>query len=196
MNLRTVLAPLMLLIWPAACDRPPASARATAPRSRAPRPSPHESAVAHLVGVWIGDTAHSPLGPFPMALAFDRQADGAVHSRLQGKDGMYLDFRFHRDGDTWILTEEGYLPSLGTQTHTLVPAAGGAGARWVDREDPKALVVDVHVDRRTMRMDTRLRGKDHARFVMRRAEGEAAEQVRAALARERAAAADTLSSPR
>jgi hypothetical protein len=195
MNLRSILAPLVLFVLPAACDRPAPSPRTAVPRPRATRPSPHESAVAQLVGVWLGDTARSPLGRFPMALAFDRGADGAVHTRFVGDGGMYLDFRFHREGDRWLLTEEGYLPDLGTQAHTLVPAAGGPGARWVDRDDASMLVVDVVVDRRTMRMDTRLRGKDHARFVLRRVEGEKAKQVRAAIARSRPAA-DTVSSPR
>jgi hypothetical protein len=197
MNLRSLLAPFALFASPSACDRPAPVLRASVARPPAPRPSPHEDAVAHLVGVWLGDTAHSPFGPFPLALAFDRGADGAVHSRLVGHGGMYVDFRFHRDGDTWLLTEEGYLPDLGTQTHTLVPVAGGPGARWVDRDDAGALQVDVVVDRQTVRMDTRLHGEDHARFVMRRVEGEEAEQVRAAIARSRpAAGGDAVSSPR
>jgi hypothetical protein len=185
-----LLAPL------AACGAPEPSARASAPSPRPPRPSAHAAAVADLVGVWAGQASHTPLGPFPMALVFDRAADGAIHARLDGQDGMYLAFRFHRQGDDWLLTEEGFLPGVGKQLHVLVPVADGAGARWVDREDAAALALDIQVDRKTLRMATRLRGEDHARFELRRMEGEAADQVRARIARPAAPAGAALSSPR
>lgn len=185
---------LPFLLAPLAACGAPEPAPSSAPSQPKPRASAHAAAVADLVGVWAGQASQTPLGPFPMALVFDRTADGAVHARLEADDGMYLDFKFHREGDTWLLTEEGFLPGVGKQLHVLVPA--GDGAQWVDREDAAALAVDIQVDHEVLRMATRLRGQDHALFELRRLEGEAAEQVRAGVARPAAPAGATLSSPR
>ncbi len=184
---------LSLIASVAACGAPAPAGRST---GKPPPPALHARAVADLVGVWAGQATRTPLGPFPMALAFDRTADGAVHTRLDGADGMYLDFRFHRDGESWLLTEEGYLPGLGAQKHVLIPVPGGAGARWVDRENAGVLAVDIDVDRRTLRFATRLRGKDHARFELGRMEGKAADEVRARIAASAPRRAGALPSPR
>lgn len=188
------LISLSLLTSLAACGGSAPAGRANQ-KPPAP-PAAHARAVADLVGVWAGQATRTPLGAFPMALAFDRTADGSVHTRLDGADGMYLDFRFHRDGQTWLLTEEGFLPGLGVQKHVLVPVQGGPGARWVDREDAAALAVDIDVDGRTLLFSTRLRGKDHARFELGRMEGEAADKVRARIAASAPKRDGAVSSPR
>ncbi len=185
------LVSLSLLLSLSACAGP-------APARHADRqpPAPHARAVADLVGVWAGQATRTPFGAFPMALAFDRTADGAVHTRLVGAKGMYLDFRFHRDGQTWLLTEEGFLPGIGGQKHVLVPVPGGPGTRWVDRQDAAALAVDIDVDGRTLLFATRLRGEDHARFELARMEGKAADEVRARIAATAPKTAGAVSSPR
>src|SRR5215510_9514635 len=70
---------------------------------------PHADAVAGLVGAWQGKVLGTPLGDFPFAIAFAREASGDIHGRAENGPGMYLDFRFHQLGPTWTLTEEGAL---------------------------------------------------------------------------------------
>jgi len=183
--------PLSIVIALFACDAPAPSSHSPAP------PTEHSTAIASLPGVWAGRATRSPLGAFPVALASERAGDGSVHARMEFKGGAYLDLRFHRQGDAWLLTEEGYLPSLGTQSHTLVPVPGGPGARWVDRRDPATLAVDLDADQRTMILAARLRGKEHARLELERVEGKAADEARARIANGQPLPAGTaLSSPR
>jgi hypothetical protein len=164
----------------------PSSPAASAPASP---PAPHASAVDALVGVWLG-TGDTPMGDIPIALAFDRAGDGAVQARLDGPGGMYLAFRFHRDGGRWLLAEEGYIPGAGVQRHVLVPAA--PGARWVDQDDATVLAVTLDVDDRTLVFATELRGAPHAVFRLARVTGGRADEVRRRIA---ASAAAGVSSP-
>ena len=124
----------------------------------------HANVVQQLVGNWVGK-GDTPLGEMPIALDFKREGKD-VHARLGGGD-MYLDFRFHRDGERWLLTEEGKFPGLGVQRHTLVPT--GATARWVDRQDAKLLEVQLDLRGADLVMTTLLRGEPHATFRLSRA---------------------------
>ena len=126
-------------------------------------PPVHARVVDSLVGSWVG-TGDTPFGEMPIALDFKR--DGAdIHARMGDAD-TYLDFRFHRDGDRWLLTEEGKFPGLGVQRHTLEPA--GNDARWVTR-DPKLLVVTLELREPELVFTTILRGEPHATFRLTRA---------------------------
>src|SRR5689334_11372724 len=128
-----------------ACAGTPAKTPApTTPAGPVAVADPHATAVDGLVGAWQGQVLGTPLGDFPFAIAFEREASGDVHGRADNGGGMYLDFRFHKLGPTWTLTEEGALPDVGTQTHTLVPAPNGDdGVRWVDRDDPTYVEIGV-----------------------------------------------------
>ena len=124
----------------------------------------HARVVENLVGSWVG-TGDTPFGEMPIALAFER--DGAdIHARM-GEADMYLDFRFHREGDRWLLTEEGKFPGLGVQRHTLEPAGGDA--RWATR-DGKLLVVTLELRDPALVFTTTLRGEPHATFRLTRAQ--------------------------
>lgn len=122
--------------------------------------------VDKLVGVWVGK-GDTPFGEMPIALEFKREGRD-VHARM-GDGDTYLDFRFHRDGARWLLTEEGKFPGLGVQRHTLVPAGD---ARWVDREDAKLLVVTLELREPELVFTTTLRGEPHATFRLARARGQ------------------------
>jgi hypothetical protein len=145
----------------AACHNAPAT----------PPPDPHAVIVDHLVGVWTGDAIGTPFGDFRFALAFDRTPAGAVHARLDGTPGMYLDFTFDRDK----LVEEGAIPNVGKQTHTL---AAVRDTHWAD----PTLDVDVALTGDSLVMTTLVRGKPHAVFRMRRQTGAVAAKVREAIA--------------
>ena len=136
------------------------------PRSPAP-PSPHDRAVAGLVGSWAGHARGTPFGDFPMAIAFDRDGTG-IHGRLDNGHGMYLDFRFQREGGRWLLVEEGAIPGAGAQHSTLAPVAAAGAPRWADRDDPSRLAVAFAVDADTLTMTTTLHGAPHAVFELRR----------------------------
>ncbi len=172
---------VLLLLVTAACGahREPPRATPPAPPQTREVVDDHATAVDKLVGVWLGDGS-TPFGEIPIALEFSRQDDGAVQARLAGP-GMYIDFRFHRDGGRWLLTEEGKLPGAGVQTHVLIPS--GPGARWVDREDAKVLEVVVAVEDDAVVFATRLHGEDHATFRLKRVSGPRADDVRRAIAR-------------
>jgi hypothetical protein len=143
----------------------------------------HAAAVDDLVGVWRGTAVGTPFGDFPFAITFDREPTGDVHGRLQARPGMYLDFRFHRDQSRWVLIEEGAIPDVGTQSGTLAPVPGTAApARWTDG-DPGHLAVALAVTADALEWTTTIDGKPHAVFKMARARGEAAEQIRQAIAR-------------
>jgi len=130
---------------------------------------PHAAAVDDIVGAWQGQVIGTPLGDFPFAIAFDREASGDIHGRADNGGGMYLDFRFHKVGPMWTLTEEGALPDVGTQTHTLVPAAAGAdGPRWVDRDDPGYVEIAVAVAGDDLVLTAKVHGEAHAVFRMHR----------------------------
>jgi hypothetical protein len=136
---------------------------ACAPSSGTPPAQPVEpidrgqTIVSGLVGAWQGRAEGTPMGDFPMALRFAAEPDGAVHARLDGEGGMYLDFRFHRAGTTWLLTEQGAIPKLGVQSHTLMPTGPGV---WSDQD------VRVEVDERGDRVtwSTSVHGRPHAVF--------------------------------
>jgi hypothetical protein len=157
-------ASLVFVVF-AACHNTPATPPAT------PAPDPHAAIVDSLVGVWTGNAIGTPFGDFPFALAFDRTPSGAVHGRLDGTPGMYLDFTFDRAK----LVEEGAIPSLGKQTHTL---AATTGSHWAD----STLDVDVAVTAESLVMTTLVRGKPHAVFRMQRQIGARAAKVREAIA--------------
>lgn len=143
----------------------------------------HATAVDDLVGVWRGTALGTPFGDFPFSIAFDREPTGDIHGRLEARPDMYLDFRFHRDQARWVLIEAGALPDLGKQTETLAPVSGTAAtARWSDG-DPAHLAVAIAVTADALEWTTTIDGKPHAVFKMARARGEAAEQIRQALAR-------------
>ena len=112
-------------------------------------------------------TAESPIGPFPFAIDFAREpATGDVHGRAE-RDGMFLDFRFHKAGPKWLLVEDGEIPGVGRQTHTLVPAdPGPAGPRWVTADDPS--YVDVAFDLRgdSLVLTAKIHGEPHAVFEL------------------------------
>jgi hypothetical protein len=136
-----------------------------------------------MVGVWLGTAVDSPMGDFPVAFAFDRDAAGDVHARLDDGRGMYLDFRFHRAGGAWQLIEEGSIPGVGVQRHTLVPDPTAGTARWVDQADPALLSITVGGTGDRVEWTTVLRGEPHVGFALERKVGPEAEQIRAALAR-------------
>jgi hypothetical protein len=140
------------------------------PAPRAPAsvqvPSAHAAVVQDLVGVWVGK-GQSPMGELPIALEFKREGNDV--RAIFGGGEMYLDFRFHREGDSWLLTEEGKFPGLGVQRHTLVPI--GATARWVDREDPTLLDVTLELREPNLVFATKLRGEPHAVFTLARSRG-------------------------
>jgi hypothetical protein len=137
----------------------------------APPRDPHLTIVDNLVGVWTGNAIGTPFGDFPFALAFDRKPPGVVHARLDGTPGMYLDFTF---GDN-ALVEEGAIPNVGTQTHTLVAVNG---THWADA----SVDVDVALTGDTLVMTTLVHGKPHAVFRMQRQTGAVAAKVREAIA--------------
>jgi hypothetical protein len=172
-----VVVPAML-----AAVAPTATVEAVAPAAAAAAPSAHDRAIAELVGVWAGSAMRTPFGDFPFAIAFDREASGDVHGRLDDGRGMYLDFRFRRDGGRWMLVEEGAIPGAGTQGKTLAPAAGDAAARWTDGE-PAYLAVELVVDAEVLVMTTTLGGEPHAVLRMQRVRGETADRIRQAIAR-------------
>lgn len=150
-----------IAIATAACAEP--AAPPTAP------PSAHQRAATDLVGRWRGQATETPFGPFPFEIEFAREADDAVHGRLDNGQGMYLDFRFHRDRTGWALTEEGAIPNVGVQKHTLIPAGDGPdGVRWEVPGKPGYMDVALAVDARAFKMVTRLHGKVHAVFELQR----------------------------
>src|SRR5215212_3795067 len=167
---------------------PPAAAVNATPPAAAPASlaNPHGRAVADLVGVWAGDAIGTPRGDFPFAIAFDREAGGDVHGRIDDGRGMYLDFRFHRDGARWLLVEEGEIPGAGRQARTLVPAAGGNAPRWIAERSPGSgaqprgiaepahVTVELAIDAGALVMTTTVGGERHAVFRLQRARGEAA----------------------
>lgn len=124
-------------------------------------PDPHAQIVDHLVGTWAGQAKGTPFGDFTFRLAFARRSDGAVHARLDGGGGMYLDFTFRHATAGWMLVEEGAIPSVGTQTHTLAPAGD---THWTDA----TLDVDLRVTADTLAWTTLVRGKPHAVFALHR----------------------------
>jgi hypothetical protein len=164
---------LLLTLLPGCADTPARPAPAAA--------DPHGRAVDGLVGVWAGNAVGTPMGDFPFAVAFDREADGDVRGRLDDGRGMYLDFRFHRDGARWLLMEEGQIPSIGKQARTLAPVEGGGAPRWLDGE--ARVAVELAVDDATLVMTTTLGGERHAQFRLQRVRGGAAERIRPAIAR-------------
>lgn len=145
-----------------------AATQEPAPPAPAPvlAPSPHAAVVQNLVGTWVG-RGQSPMGEMPIALEFKREGND-VRAVLGGGD-TYLDFTFHRDGDRWLLTEEGKFPGLGVQRHTLVPI--GATARWVDREDASLLEVTLELREPNLVFATKLHGEPHATFTLARSGG-------------------------
>lgn len=179
------LIPLILLAT-SACHETPAPAAPTQ-TAAAPAQSQHDAAVERMVGVWLGTAVDSPMGDFPVAFAFDRDPAGDIHARLDDGKGMYLDFRFHRAGGVWQLIEEGSIPGVGVQRHTLVPDPKTAdAARWVDQADPALLSITIGTiggagDR--VEWATVLRGEPHVGFALERKVGPEADQIRAALAR-------------
>jgi len=122
---------------------------------------PGAATVAHITGTWVGMAEGTPLGDMPFALAFARDADGSVHARADDGKGMYLDFRFVQRPGTWVLVEEGAIPSIGVQTHTLTP---DGAAHWRDKDVDVALDVTGDV----LVMATTVRGKPHATFKLKR----------------------------
>ena len=108
----------------------------------------------------------------PIALVFDRQPDGGVHARLGSRGGMYLDFRFHRERDAWLLDEEGPTPGAGTRRHVLIPE--GPGSHWVDRDDAAQLAIDGGRRELAGISHATARREDHAVFRLRRVTGDEA----------------------
>lgn len=139
---------------------------ATPAPARVLEPPLHAAVVQNLVGNWVGK-AQSPMGEMPIALEFKREANDV--RAVLGGGNTYLDFRFHRDGDRWLLTEEGKFPGLGVQRHTLVPI--GATARWVDRDDASLLEVTLELREPNLVFVTKLRGEPHATFTLARSGG-------------------------
>ncbi|MFN0252294.1 MAG: hypothetical protein ACKV2T_35795 [Kofleriaceae bacterium] len=162
----------------------PAVTSVASPARATPPPvattSVHAATAENLVGVWMGDALGTPFGDFRFAMVFDREPGGDIHARIQQSPTMYLDFRFQRRGDTWVLVEEGSLTGE-PQTHTLLPIAGSV-ARWSVGE-PAFLVVELAVDDESLDWRTWLSGTEHARFQMKRVRGDDAEKVRQAIAR-------------
>jgi len=179
----STLVSILFAILATACSSGPPHPVAAAPPPRVVPRDAHAVAVDDLVGVWRGTALGTPFGDFPFAITFDREPTGDVHGRLDGRPGMYLDFRFHRDRSRWVLIEEGAIPELGKQSGTLAPVPGAtAPARWTDG-DPAHLAVALAVTADALEWTTTIDGKPHAVFKMARARGEAAEQIRQAIAR-------------
>jgi hypothetical protein len=179
----STLVSILFAILATACSSGPHHPVAAAPPPRVVPRDVHAVAVDDLVGVWRGTALGTPFGDFPFAITFDREPTGDVHGRLAGRPGMYLDFRFHRDRSRWVLIEEGAIPELGKQSGTLAPVPGAtAPARWTDG-DPAHLAVALAVTADALEWTTTIDGKPHAVFKMARARGEAAEQIRQAIAR-------------
>jgi hypothetical protein len=169
---------LMLLALFVACHTPsPAEHYPEAPVAPPPvaPADPHEGLVTSLVGVWSGTAEGTPLGDFRFALDFVRQPDGSVHTRLNNGPDMYLDFLFHKRDGAWLLTEEGAIPQLGVQKHTLVAAPTGD---WADGDLHVALAITGDA----MVWTTTMHGKPHAVFHLQKAHGPAVEQIRQAIA--------------
>jgi hypothetical protein len=154
------LALLALLASITACHETPVAAPSPA------HVDPRVATVDALVGKWRGKAEGTPLGDFPIGLTFARDSDRSVHARLDDGHGMYLDFRFMPDGK---LFEEGAIPSVGKQAHTLVPVAGAT--RWSDSD----VDLDVALTGDSLVMTTTLHGKPHAVFRMQRAGSVAAQ---------------------
>jgi hypothetical protein len=156
------------------------SSRTEPAPSPPPPPDPHAAAVAGLVGgLWAGEISQSPVGPIPFAIEFSREPDGDVHGRAE-RDGMFLDFRFQKAGETWVLVEDGQIPGVGRQTHTLEPAAPGpAGPRWVTADDPSYVDVAFAVDGDRLVLTAKVHGEPHAVFeLLRRGPAAAATAAR------------------
>jgi len=148
-----------------------------APPAAAVRPDPRAALVASLAGVWKGRAEGTPFGDFPMALDFARRPDGALHARLASGPDFFLDFTFHRRDGAWLLTEQGALPKVGVQQHTLAPSRASA---WSDAE----LDVELATVGGALIWTTVVRGKPHSVFRLHKVEGAEAAQIRAALARQ------------
>jgi hypothetical protein len=147
------LLPVALLV---ACHSAPQLSSQALPQD------PHATTIANLVGTWQGVAEGTPYGNFPLRLAFDRRRDGSVHTHLNGGPGMYLDFVFHLQGGRWLLTEEGAVPGVGVQRHTLAPMTAGD---WVDGELRVALAMTGDA----LVWTTTNHGKPHAVFRLRKA---------------------------
>jgi hypothetical protein len=181
---------ILLSILVAACAGSPpqrASAPIAPPAPAAAKLDAHAAAVAGLVGVWQGNAIGTPMGDFPFAIAFDRDPSGAVHGRLDGAPGMYLEFRFHLDQARWVLDETGAIPNVGTQSDSLAPVPGEA-AHWSDGE-PAHLAVVLSIANDQLEWTTTIDGKPHSVFKMSRVRGEAEGRIREALARRASQAA-------
>jgi hypothetical protein len=173
MRIAAFVIPLLLI----ACSHSPAAPTATpTPATRPPvaaAPAPddaHTRVVDGLVGAWVGEATDTPVGPFPFAIAFAREAGGDVHGRADDGKGTYLDFRFRREGARWTLVEEGQLPGAGKQAHTLDPAAATAdGVRWAERGEPDYLSIAFALDGDALVLTATVHGEPHAAFRLRRA---------------------------
>jgi len=168
---------LVAAVVACSCSSPPRGPVAPAPAvapAAAPVAAidPHATTVDHLAGVWVGKAIGTPYGDFPMAIEFAPVAGGAVHGHLEAAPGNYLDFTFDHDK----LVEEGAVPSLGVQTHTLRPAGPD---HW--RDD--TVDVDLRITGDALVWTTSVRGKTHSRFELARKTGDEAIAVRQAIAR-------------
>ena len=122
-----------------------------------------------LAGAWAGPDNQTPAGRMPFALLFDWQEDGSLRAYMPLNRETFVDLRFHRDGDHWLLEESGGLAGMGHQAHTLVPAAApGEVRRWVHPEDAELVTVDFGLTGASLLLKVLVRGEEHAVFQMQR----------------------------
>lgn len=124
--------------------------------------------LSRLEGGWSGTGNATPMGPMPVSVLFDRQADGSLRSRTSLNRETYFELWFSQAQDgRWMLYEEAGMEGLGVQAYTLGPAGStGDGYRWVYEPDPEFLTVDVAVADDRMVLDVRLRGEPHVLFEL------------------------------
>lgn len=157
---------------------PSASAPAAAP---SPQISDEELArqtafVDRLIGGWLG-AGSGPFGEMPFAVVFERQADGSARAWADDGKGTQIDLWLQR-GELggkrgWLLRESATLPNVGTQTYTLVIAAGGAKEdgdrlRFHHPDRPGFLDIELALTPGQLQLTAAVHGKPHVDFAMRR----------------------------
>jgi hypothetical protein len=140
--------------------------------------------VASLEGGWSGQATLTPVGPMPFALVFDRLADGSLHARTASDSATWIDLRFTKsESGAWTLVESAAMAGIGEQTHPLqLVADSPAGTvRFATALEGGDLTMDFTVADGALRVLVRIRGTDHAAFLLHRVPDEAVPAIRSAL---------------
>ncbi len=131
--------------------------------------------VARFEGVWSGENNPSPLGPIPFAMDFQWQEDGSLRSLSSLSRDTWVDLRFRKEGDVWILDESARLAGQFEQGYPLHPVrVTGDTLHYAYLEDPHFLRVALVASHDTLDMAVWVRGEEHVRFRLARLHGEAA----------------------